>query len=123
MKRTHGKHTALYYLHQYCYIYDSANRMVKGTNAGGVQSHYICNGFGHLVSNEWIIKSNAYGYTNITMPPSAQVNGTVLYDRHGNSSGSEKINPAGKGFTTGGTTGGIVLTIDAKNFKRYALCK
>ena len=53
------------------YIYDSTNRMAKGTNTSGEQSFYIYNGLGHLVGNEWIVHKNAYGYTGAEAVPSA----------------------------------------------------
>ncbi|MCL1982724.1 MAG: RHS repeat protein [Clostridiales bacterium] len=44
------------------YAYDATNRMVKGINEDGEQSHYVFNGFGDLVANEWIVAKNAYSY-------------------------------------------------------------
>jgi YD repeat-containing protein len=78
--------------------------MVKGTNAEGEQSHYIYNGLGYLVSNEWIIAKNAYGYTNNNLAPSSHVGGVVVCDRHSHVTGNGHINPTGKSHTTGGTT-------------------
>ena len=100
------------------YIYDATNRMVKGINEKGEQSHYIYNGLGYLVSNEWIIEKNAYGYhgIGITLDPSEQVNGVVVCDRHSHVTGQGHINPTGKGHTSGGTTGGIEPKIDNKKF-------
>jgi hypothetical protein len=96
------------------YTYDSTNRMVKGINAKEEQSHYIYNGMGYLVANEWIIEKGSYGYqqVGISTEPSEQVNGVVVYDRHANSPVSNQINPIGKGYTVGGTEGGIVPVID-----------
>ena len=97
------------------YVYDSTNRMVKGTNAAVEQSHYIFNGFGDLLSNEWIIEKNAYGYTGIEVSvPSAQVNGVVAYDRHNGVISRDKIDPKGKGYTKGGTTGSVVPALNSK---------
>jgi hypothetical protein len=78
--------------------------MVKGTNAEGEQSHYIYNGLGSLVGNEWIIAKNAYGYhgAGVYLEPTEQLNGVVVCDRHTNASGQGHINPTGKGHTTGG---------------------
>ena len=99
------------------YVYDGANRMVKGTNEKGEESHYIYNGLGNLVANEWIIEKNAYGYTGVDAPASLQVNGVVVCDRHKNSTGQGHINPTGKGHTEGGTTGGVYPKIDNKKFQ------
>jgi RHS repeat-associated protein len=98
------------------YVYDGTNRMVKGTNEKGEESHYIYNGLGYLVANEWIIEKNAYGYTGVDAPASPQVNGVVVCDRHQNTTGQGHINPTGKGHTTGGTTGGVLPKIDNKKF-------
>jgi YD repeat-containing protein len=98
--------------------------MVRGTNADGEQSHYIYNGLGHLIANEWIIDQNNYGYTGINVPPSEQVDGVVVCDRHSNSTGQGHINPNGKGHTTGGTIGGILQTIPGNSIvvhKDYVL--
>jgi hypothetical protein len=40
------------------YVYDSTNRMTKGVNAKGEESHYIYNGLGYLIANEWVIEKN-----------------------------------------------------------------
>ena len=78
----------------------------------GEESHYIYNGLGYRVANEWVIEKNAYGYTNNSItPPSPRVDGVVVCDRHTNSTGQGHINPTGKGHTTGGTTGGTTPTI------------
>ena len=98
------------------YVYDATNRMVKGVNEAGEESHYIYNGFGHLVANEWIIEKNNYGYTGVDSGASPQVSGNVVCDRHKNSTGQGHINPTGKGHTTGGTIGGTVPKIDNKKF-------
>ena len=107
------------------YVYDATNRMVKGTNAEGEESHYIYNGLGYLIANEWIIKINNYGYTGVNVPPSEQVDGVVVCDRHTNTTGQGHINPTGKGHTTGGTTGAVPAPINSKSFqvvhKDYAL--
>jgi RHS repeat-associated protein len=107
------------------YTYDATNRMVKGRKYLGTsteyeESHYIYNGLGHLVANEWIINKNNYGYhgTGIALDPSGQVGEVVVCDRHTNSTGLGHINPTGKGHTTGGTTGGTVPTI---NKGKYAV--
>ena len=34
--------------------------MAKGVNEKGEESHYIFNGLGYLIANEWIIEKNAY---------------------------------------------------------------
>jgi hypothetical protein len=98
------------------YVYDSTNRMVKGVNADNEQSFYIFDGFGNLIANEWIIHKNAYGYTGMDAPPSPQVNGAVVCDRHTNTTGGGHINPTGQGHTTGGTAGGVTPVIDGKKF-------
>ena len=86
------------------YTYDASNRMVKGVNASGEESHYIYNGLGVLVANEWIIEKNAYGYAGLNTTPSGQVNGVAVCDRHSNTTGQGHQNPTGQGhFTTGGT--------------------
>jgi len=109
------------------YAYDATNRMVKGTNEEGEQSHYVFNGFGDLVANEWITAKNAYGYhgVGLYLDPSEQVNGVVFCDRHQNTTGQGHINPTGNGHTTGGTTGATMPKIDNKKFavihKDYAL--
>jgi len=36
--------------------------MAKGTNADGEESGYTYNGLGKLVSNDWAIQDNNYGY-------------------------------------------------------------
>ena len=69
------------------YVYDTTNRMVKGLVYKGQsvqyeESHYIYNGFGDFVRNEWIIAKNGYGYTGVDSPPIAQVDGVVVCDRH-----------------------------------------
>jgi hypothetical protein len=43
--------------------------MTLGTNSIGETSVYIFNGLGHLVSQVWTIKKNAYGYTNVNSSP------------------------------------------------------
>jgi len=96
------------------YVYDATNRMVKGINVEGEESHYIYNGLGHLVANEWVIEKNNYGYTGVETDPSERVGGVVICDRHTNSTGQGHINPTGKGHTTGGTTGGSIPTIHNK---------
>ena len=99
------------------YLYDATNRMVKGVNRKGEESHYVYNGLGYLVANEWVIEKNAYGYTHNSsyMPPSEQVGGVVVCDRHTNSTGQGHINPTGKGHTTGGTTGGSHPSLGNRN--------
>jgi RHS repeat-associated protein len=81
--------------------------MVRGTNDQGEESHYIYNGLGYLVANEWVIKKNSYGYTNNNndVIPAVRVDDVVVCDRHAGSTGQGHINPTGKGHTTGGTTG------------------
>jgi len=80
---------------------------VKRSGDQGEESHYIYNGLGYLVANEWVMEKNAYGYTNNSnAAPNDRVNGVVVCDRHANSTGQGHINPTGKGHTTGGTTGG-----------------
>ena len=78
-----------------------------------------------LIANEWIIKINNYGYTGVNVPPSDQVDGVVVCDRHTNATGQGHINPTGKGHTTGGTTGAVPAPINSKSFqvvhKDYAL--
>lgn len=107
------------------YVYDATNRMVKGVNEAGESSFYIYNGLGYLVSNEWVIKKNSYGYTGLSVTPSEQVDGIVVVDRHANSTGQGHINPVGKGHTIGGTTGGYTPKVDNKKFqvvhKNYVL--
>jgi hypothetical protein len=105
------------------YVYDATNCMVKGTKYLGTsvdyeESHYIFNGLGYLVGNEWVIAKNGYGYHGVgtNLAPSAQVNGVVVCDRHSNSTGQGHINPTGKGHTTGGTTGGVVPKVDSKKY-------
>ena len=88
------------------YVYDATNRMVKGTNEAGEQSFYIYNGLGYLVANEWIIDKNGYGYTGADCPASPQVGGVVVCDRHSHVTGNGHVDPAGRGHTTGGTSGG-----------------
>jgi YD repeat-containing protein len=116
------------------YVYDATNRMVKGRKYLGTsteyeESHYIYNGLGYLVTNEWIINKNNYGYhgSGIALDPTEQVGDVVVCDRHTNSTGLGHINPTGKGHTTGGTTGGTVPTINKgkyavvhKDFRTYA---
>ena len=34
------------------YVYDATNRMVKGVNEKGEESHYIFNGLGYLVAKD-----------------------------------------------------------------------
>ena len=41
------------------YVYDATNRMVKGVNEKGEESHYIFNGLGYLIANEWVSEKNA----------------------------------------------------------------
>ena len=96
------------------YVYDATNRMVKGTNEAGEESHYIYNGLGYLIANEWIIQKNNYGYTGVDTAPSEQVGGVVVCDRHKNTTGLGHIDPKGKGHTTGGTEGGAAPTIGGK---------
>jgi len=96
------------------YVYDATNRMVKGINVEGEESHYIYNGLGHLVANEWVIEKNNYGYTGVETDPSERVGVVVVCDRHVNSTGQGHINPTGKGHTTGGTTGGSIPAIHNK---------
>ena len=109
------------------YVYDASNRMVKGTNESGEQSHYIYNGLGYLVGNEWIIKANSYGYHGVNTNPSEQVDGVVrVCTAHKNTTGQGHKNPTGAGHftdrgqtndggsTTGGTEGGILPTINNK---------
>lgn len=55
------------------YEYDETNRMVKGINDIGEQSIYHFNGLGILVTNEWLIKKNAYGYHDVTAAALEQV--------------------------------------------------
>ena len=103
------------------YTYDGTNRMVKGINAEGEESHYIYNGLGYLVANEWIVANNAYGYHGFAYTPSKQVDGVVTTcDAHDNTNGKGHINPTGAGHfkdkgktnngerTTGGTEDGIL---------------
>ena len=40
------------------YVYNSTNRMIKGTNRNNEQSRYIYNGFGDLIANEWIVSTH-----------------------------------------------------------------
>ena len=47
--------------------------MVKGINDIGEQSIYHFNGLGILVTNEWLIKKNAYGYHDVTAAALEQV--------------------------------------------------
>ena len=106
------------------YTYDPSNRMVRGINEDGEQSHYIYNGFGDLVANEWIIAKNAYGYTGVNAPPSGQVGNVVVCDRHKHTTGQGHINPTGNGHTTGGTNGAVTPSINSKQavvHKDYAL--
>ena len=100
------------------YVYDSTNRMVKGINEEGEQSHYIYNGLGYLVANEWIIAKNEYGYhgVGVNLNPTEQVDGVVVCDRHKNSTGQGHINPTGKGHTIGGTIGAVLPKVDNKKF-------
>ncbi|MCL1809619.1 MAG: nucleotidyltransferase domain-containing protein [Clostridiales bacterium] len=98
------------------YAYDASNRMVKGTRYKGTsvayeESHYVYNGFGDLVANEWIIAKNAYGYTGISTSPTEQVGGAVACDRHRHATGQGHQNPTGNGHTAGGTEGGAVPAI------------
>ena len=99
------------------YAYDATNRMVKGIRYKGTsvayeESHYVYNGFGDLVANEWIIAKNAYGYTGIDSSPSEQVNGVVVCDRHAHTTGQGHQNPTGNGHTTGGTEGGAAPAVN-----------
>jgi RHS repeat-associated protein len=105
------------------YVYDATNRMAKGTKYLGTsvdyeESHYIYNGLGYLVGNEWVIAKNGYGYHGVgtNLVPSEQVGGVVVCDRHTNTTGQGHINPTGKGHTTGGTMGGVVPKVDNKNY-------
>jgi YD repeat-containing protein len=100
------------------YVYDASNRMVKGINAEGEEAHYIYNGLGYLVANEWIITKNGYGYhgIGINLDPADQLNGVVVCDRHSNVAGNGHINPTGKGHTIGGTIGAQMPVIDNVNF-------
>ncbi|MCL2164827.1 MAG: DUF6531 domain-containing protein [Oscillospiraceae bacterium] len=52
------------------YVYDATNRMVKGINEAGEESHYIYNGLGYLITNEWLVKKSSYGYTGVEAYPS-----------------------------------------------------
>jgi RHS repeat-associated protein len=95
------------------YVYDSTNRMVKGSKYLGKsidfeETHYIYNGLGYLVGNEWIVAKNSQNhYSNGVNPtPTDQVEGVVVYSRHPESIASNQIDPNAKGYTTGGTTGG-----------------
>lgn len=92
------------------YVYDATNRMVKGTNEAGEESHYIFNGLGYLVSNEWIVAKNAYGYHGFAYTPSEEVGGTVACDRHKNTTGYGHEMANGNGHHAGGTTGGATPT-------------
>jgi hypothetical protein len=107
------------------YVYDATNRMVKGINKEGEESHYIYNGLGCLIANEWVIAKNAYGYTNNSnVTPNDRVGDVVVCDRHTNSTGQGHINPTGKGHTTGGTTGATAPNIPNKSIvvhKDYVL--
>ncbi|MCL1810244.1 MAG: hypothetical protein FWG42_10845, partial [Clostridiales bacterium] len=96
------------------YVYDATNRMVKGTNTDGEQSHYVYNGFGDLVACEWVIAKNAYGYTGVNSQPSGQVGGAVVCDRHQHVNGQGHQNPVGNGHTNGGTLGAVAPSISAK---------
>ncbi|MCL1809783.1 MAG: hypothetical protein FWG42_08510 [Clostridiales bacterium] len=96
------------------YAYDATNRMVKGTNADGEESHYVYNGFGDLVANEWITAKNAYGYTGVNAPPTDQVGGVAVCDRHQHTTGQGHQNPTGNGHTTGGTQGAAAPSISSK---------
>jgi len=66
------------------YVYDVSGRMAKGVNEAGEVSHYIYNGFGYLIANEWVIQKSNYGYTGVDTAPSEQVGGVVVCDRHKN---------------------------------------
>ena len=62
--------------------------MVKGSKYLGTsveyeESHYIYNGLGYLIANEWIIAKNGYGYHGLgtNLDPLKQENGVVAYDR------------------------------------------
>ena len=107
------------------YEYDATNRMAKGVNEKGEESHYVYNGLGYLIANEWVIEKNAYGYTNNSnATPNDRVGGVVVCDRHSNSTGQGHINPTGKGHTTGGTTGGSAPNIPGNSItvhKDYVL--
>jgi YD repeat-containing protein len=86
------------------YVYDATNRMVKGINEAGEESHYVYDGFGYLIANEWKIEKNNYGYNGIDTQPSELVYGVAAYDRHG----------SGSAYTTGGTTNGSAPTLQHK---------
>lgn len=47
------------------YVYDVTNRMVKGTNEKGEESHYVYNGLGYRISNEQIIEKTNPDYHGI----------------------------------------------------------
>jgi hypothetical protein len=87
------------------YVYDETNRMVRGTNDKGEQSHYIYNGFGDLVANEWIIMKNSYGYHGIGeyVLPSPRVNGII-------------VSAGGQGGTQNGTQNPQRPVVDNKKF-------
>ena len=98
------------------YAYDATNRMVKGkryvgASVGYEESHYVYNGFGDLVCNEWIIAKNNYGYTGIDSSPKEQVDGVVVCDRHRHTTGQGHVNPTGNGHTAGGTAGGTAPAV------------
>jgi RHS repeat-associated protein len=56
---------------------DQSPGSTPGANTIGEESHYIYNGFGDLVANEWFIAKNAYGYTDMNVMPRTQEDGTI----------------------------------------------
>jgi len=64
------------------FTFDASNRMVKGINERGEQSHYIFNGLGHLVAQEMIVERGAHGFGDVYAEPSPQVGGVVTFTRH-----------------------------------------
>jgi len=55
------------------FVFDSANRMVRGANERGEQSHYIFNGLGHLVAQELIIERGTHGFGDVYTETSPQL--------------------------------------------------
>ena len=91
-------------------IYDVGGYTVQVVyNGSGVKSATVT-GDGPGVS----AAGDTAAVTGVTS--SEQVNGVVVCDRHKNTTGLGHINPTGKGHTTGGTTGGVIPSVDNKKF-------
>lgn len=103
--------------------------MVKGVNANGEERHYIYNGLGYLIGNEWIIAKNNYGYNGVTqhhrsgwivLSESARRIRTPADRGHQNPTGAWQFKGNGNtvdkeaGSTTGGTEGGVIPSINSK---------